>query len=101
VRWQDFVVHGDDNDGEGLQFQDLIGMGTADPNAGEDVNRLLEAIKAEIPFLSRNEMAVLNWKLDPRGGKLISHAAKMGISKGYASKLNQRIDDRLAKRFKR
>jgi hypothetical protein len=96
-------VIGEDEDGNPLRLKDVIadGSGAHDPNAGEDVARLLEAIQTERPFLSDKEAKVLAWKLNPQGLTLSQFAAKEGLSKGYASKMSKRIEGNLAKRFKR
>ena len=101
VSFDQFVGH--DEDGNRLTLADV----TAGPdprgirNSDPDVDKLLRAIEAERPFFSRGELRVLAWKLDPNGGKLSHWAAQIGISKGYASKLNQRVDGRLAERMKK
>src|SRR5262249_28095316 len=105
VRWQDVASHTED--GEGLTFADVIADGTTaalnlpGSNDDSDVDRLCRAIDAERPFWSPKEWSLLDWKLNPNGGKLCHWAAKNGISKGYASKLNQRIEDKLNERMKK
>lgn len=104
VRWQDVASRTED--GEGLTFEEVIADGSSAglnlPGSSDDsdVERLRCAIKAERPFFSPNELKVLAWKLDPNGGKLTHWAAKNGLSKGYASKLDRRIEDKLGKRMK-
>ena len=98
---------GRDEDGNRLTLGDVIlDAGTAAINApgrhcDPDVDRLAQAIRAEEPFLSPNERRVLAWKLDPGGGKLTHWAAHNGMSKGYASKLDRRIEEKLGERMKK
>jgi hypothetical protein len=90
------------DDAEGtLRLEDVLGP---DPrsfkHSDPDVDKLRRAIDAERPFLSPSERKLLEWKLDPLGGRPGQWAAKNGISKGWASKLNDRVTARLADRMK-
>jgi hypothetical protein len=91
-----------DGDEDGLTLKDAVAG--SDPRAVKhsdpDVEKLRRAIDAELPFFSPNERKLLlGWKLDLTP-KLLSHwAADNGLSKGYASKLNQRVEARLKKRM--
>jgi hypothetical protein len=98
----DQVVGKDELEGN-LHLKDVIAGSDPRgiPNADSDVNKLRRAIEAELPFLTPNERKVLEWKLDGRGGRLCHWAARNGISKGHASKLNQRVTERLGARMKR
>jgi hypothetical protein len=96
-------VVGKDEDGNNLHLRDVIAGSDPRgiPNADSDVDKLRCAIEAEMPFLTPNERKVLEWKLDRQGGRLCHWAARNGVSKGHASKLNQRITERLGARMKR
>jgi hypothetical protein len=93
---------GRNEDDEKIYLKDVIAG--SDPRefvgSDPDVDKLRRAIDAELPFFSDAERKTLEWKLAPDGGKLTHWAAKNGFSKGYASKLNQRITTRLANRMK-
>src|SRR5262249_55505995 len=105
MSWQDVASRTED--GKELTFADVIADGRIEAlnapglNSDTDVERLRQAIDAERPFLSPKERQVLDWKLDPNGGKLSHWAANNGISKGYASKLDQRIEQKLGNRMKK
>jgi hypothetical protein len=96
-----------DEDGKDLTYADVLADGRSAclnmPGHDRDaqVDRLRQAIEAERPFFSPKELDVLAWKLDPDGGRLSHWAAKNGISKGYASKLDRRIQDKLGNRMKK
>jgi hypothetical protein len=98
----DEVVGKDELEGN-LRLKDVIAGSDPRgiPNADSDVEKLRRAIEAEKPFLIPNERKMLEWKLDRQGGTLCHWAARNGISKGHASKLNQRITERLGVRMKR
>jgi hypothetical protein len=99
----DQVISRDEDEGK-LSLADIIGG--PDPrdikNSDPDVEKLRRAIEAELPFFSPNEpKLLLDWKLNVQGGRLSQWAAKNGISKGYASKLNDRVTTQLADRLKK
>ena len=105
VRWQDVASRTEDE--EGLTFADVIADGSSvGLNApgftdDTDVDRLRRAIEADLPFMSPNERRLLDWKLDPNGGKLTHWAAENCFDKGYASRLNRQLENKLAKRMKK
>jgi hypothetical protein len=97
----DQVLWRDDDEG-GLSLKDVVAG--ADPrevkNSDPDVEKLRRAIDVELPFFSPNERKLLlGWKLDLTPRPLSHWAADNGLSKGYASKLNQRVEARLKKRM--
>jgi len=98
----DQVVGKDELEGN-LHLKDVIAGSDPRgiPNADSDVNKLRRAIEAEMPFLSPKERKLIEWKLDRHGGTLCHWAAQNGISKGYASKLHDRVLQRLTSRMKK
>ncbi len=96
-------VVGKDEDGNNLHWSDVVAG--SDPrgfkNSETEVDKLLRAVKAEMPFFTPNERRVLEWKLDPQAGRLTHWAARNGIDKGYASRMNSKIESRLANRMKK
>jgi hypothetical protein len=97
-------VVGEDDDGGKLYLKDVVAGSDprSIPNADSDVDKLRRAIEAERPFLSPNERRVLDeWKLDRCGGRLSHWAARNGIDKGYASRMNSKIEKRFAQRMKK
>jgi DNA-directed RNA polymerase specialized sigma subunit len=98
----DEYVGRDEGDGS-LLLRDVIGGPNPQGFKHEDpeVDKLLRAITDELPFMSPKERQVLAWKLDQRAGTLSQFAADNGISKGYASKLHDRVVQRLTDRMKK
>jgi hypothetical protein len=96
-------VVGEDDDGGKLYLKDVVAGSDprSIPNADSDVDKLRRAIEAELPFLTPNERKVLEWKLDRSGGRLSHWAARNGTDKGYASRMNSKIEKRLAQRMKK
>jgi hypothetical protein len=69
-----------------------------------DERMIVDAATAERPFLSKHEMAMLDWLLGLLYGadrrSLVQLAADQGISRGYASKLKERVIKKIEKRSK-
>lgn len=100
---------GDDEDGEQQTLLDTIADGSTETEfnavleAEADANRerlqqLRGIVEAERPSLSKNELAVLDWKLNPvdqriRTGKQV--AADLGLVPSTVSKISDRLQNQL------
>ena len=84
------------------KLSDTIADGATPPSVD---SRILDAFEAERPFLKRREAPVADWLIGWLTGidsrTLVQFADDQKISKGYASKLRDRVAAKIAARFKR
>ena len=70
-----------------------------------DEHMIVEAATAERPFLSKHEMAMLDWLLGLLYGadrrSLVQFAADQDVSRGYAPELKERVIKKIEKRSKK
>jgi hypothetical protein len=103
VAFDERVGREKENDDGALFLRDVLGG--ANPqgfrHSDPEVDKLQRAITDELPLLSPKERQVLAWKLDKNASTLSQFAAEIGISKGYASKLHDRVVQRLTDRMKK
>ncbi len=66
------------------------------------MQRFWGAITEERPFLKRNELAVLDWRLNPadrRTGKQV--ARDLGVTPGAVSKIGARVEERVQRQLRK